>query len=154
MTGKEKCRLLRDIRRKAAEENGIPYDFPECDHQGECTGSCPACESEAEYIANELERLKDEGNDVRIEGIYTLPPQTEADPISFQKEHRTMGISAAPTPIPKKKKKKKGLFSLFKKKRPKTYQLMGDVPYMEPPTESIDASVMGKYTLDRKEEDK
>ena len=58
MTGKEKCRLLKDIRKKTAEENGIPFETTECGFKGECKGTCPKCEAELKYINEQLERKR------------------------------------------------------------------------------------------------
>ena len=46
MLGKKKCRILKEIRQKIADENDIPYVTHECKFQGECEGTCPRCESE------------------------------------------------------------------------------------------------------------
>ena len=46
MSGKEKCRILKEIRRRIAEENDIALVTRECSYQGECRGSCPRCEAE------------------------------------------------------------------------------------------------------------
>ena len=39
MLGKEKCRILKEIRQKIADENDIPYVTHECKYQGECKGT-------------------------------------------------------------------------------------------------------------------
>ena len=54
MRGKEKCRILRQIRQRIADENDIPYVTRECSFQGECRGSCPRCESELRYLESQL----------------------------------------------------------------------------------------------------
>ena len=42
MTGKEKCNLLRQIRKEIAESNDIVYLTTECDYTGnDCPGTCP-----------------------------------------------------------------------------------------------------------------
>ena len=46
MTGKEKCKLLKAIRREIAETNGIVYLTSECTFEGECKGTCPKCDAE------------------------------------------------------------------------------------------------------------
>lgn len=52
-----KCRTLKEIRKRIADANGIDYTPAECPHEKEClTGTCPACEAEAEYIEKELEK--------------------------------------------------------------------------------------------------
>ena len=45
MFGKEKCRILKEIRQKIADENEIPYVTQECHHQGNCSGTCPRCDA-------------------------------------------------------------------------------------------------------------
>ena len=37
MNGKSKCKILKDIRRKIAEENDIAYVTSECKYQGDCS---------------------------------------------------------------------------------------------------------------------
>ena len=54
MPGKEKCRILKQIRQRIAEENDIPYVTRECTFRGECKGTCPRCESELRYLEREL----------------------------------------------------------------------------------------------------
>ena len=54
MLGKQKCRILKEIRQKIADENDIPYVTRECSFQGECRGSCPRCESELRYLESQL----------------------------------------------------------------------------------------------------
>lgn len=45
--GKEICGILKDIRRRIAEANGIEYVAAECRYEGDCSGTCPRCEAEA-----------------------------------------------------------------------------------------------------------
>ena len=52
MTGKEKCAILREIRKLIASENGIPYEFKECTHEGDCKGYCKKCDEEIKYIGD------------------------------------------------------------------------------------------------------
>jgi len=54
MSGKQKCRILKEIRQRIAEENDIPYVTRECHFQGECRGTCPRCESELRYLEEQL----------------------------------------------------------------------------------------------------
>ena len=46
MNGKSKCKILKEIRKRIAEENDIAYVTSECQYQGECSGTCPKCEAE------------------------------------------------------------------------------------------------------------
>ena len=54
MRDKDKCKILKEIRQRIADENDIPYVTRECSYQGECTGTCPRCESELRYLDQQL----------------------------------------------------------------------------------------------------
>ena len=69
MTGKEKCSLLREIRREIAETNGIDYPASECTVEGECTGTCPKCDAEIRYLDREINRLIASGKQVTLAGL-------------------------------------------------------------------------------------
>lgn len=69
MNGKSKCRLLKDIRSKIAEENGIEYHTTECGFQGECRGTCPKCDAELKYLEREIEKRRSIGKRVAVAGI-------------------------------------------------------------------------------------
>ena len=69
MFGKEKCRILKEIRQRIADENDIPYVTRECGYQGECKGTCPRCESELQYLERELARRKSLGKRVSVAAL-------------------------------------------------------------------------------------
>lgn len=69
MKGKEKCKILKEIRQKIADENGIEYITSECKHIGDCKGTCPKCESEVRYLERELEKKRMIGKRIAIVGI-------------------------------------------------------------------------------------
>ena len=54
MTGRSKCKILREIRRWIAEENDIPFVTRDCAYQGSYSGTCPRCESELRYLERQL----------------------------------------------------------------------------------------------------
>ena len=54
MLGKQKCKILKEIRQRIADENDIPYITKECSFQGDCSGTCPRCESELRYLESQL----------------------------------------------------------------------------------------------------
>ena len=58
MQGKKKCKLLREIRQKIANENDIPLVTEECRYKGDCKGTCPKCESELRYLEQQLEKRR------------------------------------------------------------------------------------------------
>ena len=71
MLGKAKCKILKDIRQKIADENDIPYVTRECTYQGDCSGTCPRCESELRYLERELEARQRLGKQVAVTALCT-----------------------------------------------------------------------------------
>ena len=69
MNGKEKCEQLKEIRKRIADANGIPYKTKSCTHEDDCLGTCPACEAEVNYLERELEKKRKRGEKVIINGI-------------------------------------------------------------------------------------
>ncbi len=56
--GKKICEQLKQIRLDIARENGIEYTPCECNHKGDCAGTCPACDSELRYLEREISRKR------------------------------------------------------------------------------------------------
>lgn len=110
MTGKEKCELLRQIRRKVAEANEITMTFPPCPHADGCTrGTCPMCDKEARELAAVLSNMQASGLPVRMQGLlnnadFLATNSTDPEEDSFSPSSRidqerrfvTMGIVAPP----------------------------------------------------------
>ena len=69
MTGKDKCKILRDIRRRIAEENDIELVTKECEHKGSCRGTCPRCEAELRYLERALARRRALGKRVTVAAL-------------------------------------------------------------------------------------
>lgn len=69
MNGKSKCKILKQIRKEIAKQNDIEYVTSECKFQGECTGTCPKCESEVRYLEQELSKRRAAGKTVAVVGI-------------------------------------------------------------------------------------
>ncbi len=69
MNGKERCRILKEIRKKIAEENDIALITGECRHKGDCPGTCPKCEAELRYLEKELEERRKKGLRAAVAGI-------------------------------------------------------------------------------------
>ena len=81
--GKSTCKLLKDIRQQIADANGISYQPKECHYEGECAGTCPACEEEIRYLERELKARKGNGFGMKVAGIAagicaTVMPMTAA----------------------------------------------------------------------------
>ena len=73
MTGKEKCEVLKRLRKLTAQKYGIEYEPAECDFQEDCNGYCEKCDSDAQYIESELVRMEAEGKLKRDPiGNYTV----------------------------------------------------------------------------------
>ena len=69
MNGKNRCRILKDIRKKIALENDIEYVTTECKYKGDCLGTCPKCESEVRYLEAELAKKRSLGQKIALAGI-------------------------------------------------------------------------------------
>ena len=72
MTGKDKCKILKDIRRKVAEENDIELVISECKYKGDCRGTCPKCESELVELENQLRRKQEAGKAIAVAAVFAL----------------------------------------------------------------------------------
>ena len=69
MKGKNKCKILKEIRQRIADENDIPYVTRECTYQGDCAGTCPKCEAELRYLEQELEKRRRLGKSVAVAAL-------------------------------------------------------------------------------------
>lgn len=67
--GKNRCKYLKEVRQKIADENGIPLPQRECTFKGECSGTCPFCEAELHYLETELQKRRKLGKAVAVAGI-------------------------------------------------------------------------------------
>ena len=81
--GKSTCKLLKNIRQQIADANGISYQPKECHYEGDCAGTCPACEEEIRYLERELKARKGNGFGMKVAGIAagicaTVMPMTAA----------------------------------------------------------------------------
>lgn len=53
--GKEKCEMLKRIRKDVAERYGLDYSPSECTHKSDCSGTCPKCDSELQELQRQLD---------------------------------------------------------------------------------------------------
>ena len=82
MLGKNKCKILKEIRQKIADENDIPFVTKECSFQGECKGTCPRCESELRYLEKQLALRASLGKRVAVAALcagMTMGTSAQAD---------------------------------------------------------------------------
>lgn len=77
MNGKEKCKLLKEIREEIARENNIEFESEECTFEGDCSGTCPKCEEELRYLENEIDK-----KDGKTRAIFKLDKSKDTDEIS------------------------------------------------------------------------
>ncbi len=139
MTGKNKCKILKDIRRQIAQNNDIELIIEECTYKGECRGTCPRCEAELRYLEAELLKRKNAGKNIAVAGLAALlltstacspdtprshTASTDSTSPSFSSEGPTMGE----TPV---------IVSEPSDKSDSGYELEGDVAYpsSDPETE-------------------
>ena len=69
MKGKDICKRLKDIRLSIAEANEIEYTPAQCDHKGDCGGTCPQCEKEVRYLEQQLLRRNAIGKAAMVAGL-------------------------------------------------------------------------------------
>lgn len=69
--GKDVCEELKRVRKQIADTNEIDYNPHPCTHEGDCMGTCPACEQEVRYLSQQLDRRRSLGKAVSIVGIAT-----------------------------------------------------------------------------------
>ncbi len=151
MNGKQKCKVLKEIRRQIAAENDISYVTAECRHKGDCLGTCPRCEAEVRYLEEQLRLRQRSGKAVAVAGIAAaimvtasgcdladiLHPVTGGAPLppSSSYEEQVDGQMIAPTDS-----------SGIPTKMESTEPLMGDL--LPPPEETVptDMPLMGEPT--------
>ena len=53
---KDKCEILKKIRKYVAKKYGLDYKPSECTHEGSCMGSCLKCDEELYALQKQLEK--------------------------------------------------------------------------------------------------
>ena len=67
--GKNICAALKQVRKRVADTNGIVYTPKECHFEGDCNGTCPACEAEVRYLEHQLSLLRKAGKAATVMGV-------------------------------------------------------------------------------------
>ncbi len=67
--GKNICKQLKEVRRRIALENDIPLEIEECTYTGECSGTCPRCEAEVQYLEKSLAERISLGKVATVAGL-------------------------------------------------------------------------------------
>ena len=94
MLGKKKCRILKEIRQRIADENEIPYVTRDCGFQGECKGTCPRCESELRYLEQQLALRESLGKRVTLAATCAGMALSTAGCTTFLSPKETVGTDS------------------------------------------------------------
>lgn len=87
--GKHICETLKGIRKEIAQANDIDYTPIECSHNGDCAGTCPACESEMRWLERQLRLRHSLGKAVIVAGLsLTLSGVATASPSPVPSERK------------------------------------------------------------------
>ncbi len=79
LPGHDKCEKLREIRKMIAEINEIDFEPAVCHHNGPCSGTCPVCDKEVEYLDKKLQEKKERGEEVILTGLSIDVNDVESD---------------------------------------------------------------------------
>ncbi len=90
--GKKICNSLRNIRRKIAEANDIPFETTDCHNTEPCRGTCPVCDSELEYLNKKIEEKVLNGEEVNLLGLGEDEIQFSGCDIDPLMRHMTRGM--------------------------------------------------------------
>ena len=140
--GKEKCKILREIRIKIAKENNIPFNTKECDFKGECMGTCPKCDSELVYLQNEINKRSSMGKVIALSAsmaislsacgtseVGDIPQDFPTDTTNYANSETN--TDEMPT-----------ISSPYAIEKTKNEDLEGDVPYSPKPTQETIANYL------------
>ena len=98
--GKSTCKVLKEVRRKVADANGISLEERECTHKGDCAGTCPYCEAEVRYLERELSKRKSLGKAVAVAGIalsaVTMAGCATSEPMNATSDNNPPKTSGRP----------------------------------------------------------
>ena len=126
MSGKQKCKMLKEIRQRIADENDIPYVTRECTHQGECAGTCPRCESELRYLEEQLALRTSLGKRVAVAALCAGMMVTASGCAVLEQMANNSGIGTLSG----------AMVYVETKPAPQPEELMGDMVYL--PLEETD----------------
>lgn len=94
--GKQRCKILKEIRRQIAENNNIEFVTSECHHKGDCLGTCPKCEAELRYLERELDKRVRLGTAVTVAGLAITVTATSITATSCANPLADIGIQGEP----------------------------------------------------------
>ena len=145
MKGKDRCKILKDIRKRIADENDIEFITSECKHKGDCLGTCPKCESELRYLERELEKRRAVGKKVTVAGLALSVTLATSSCVPDLFSQPTAGKL-----MPPESSEETHLAPLDgETEAPQVETLMGDVPPDH--TEETDISLAGVLPIETEE---
>lgn len=84
MTGKEKCKYLKTLRAAVANAYNIEgFEYKDCDFVEECSGTCPACDAEAQLLYQKLQEL---GHELDVEALKSSELDLKIDESNRNKQ--------------------------------------------------------------------
>ncbi len=98
--GKRICRTLKELRKRIADANDIPYEIEECPHKGDCPGTCPICESEVHYLMDAIDKRDIEGKPVIVEGLMSEEELRKVFAIDPTADHNPGDYETDGLPVP------------------------------------------------------
>lgn len=66
MEGKTKCKILKGIRQRIADINGVEYEPHPCTNVGNCMGTCTMCDKELVWLEMQLNDKVEKGQRVYV----------------------------------------------------------------------------------------
>ena len=85
--GRAICKTLKELRKRIADANGIPFEIEECTYQNSCKGTCPKCDSEMKYLQEAIDERKRQGYPVILTEL--MSEAELLDNISSQQNQNT-----------------------------------------------------------------
>ena len=119
--GKRICSTLKELRKRIADANEIPFEIEACSHKGDCPGTCPKCEAEVRYLMNAIDKREQQGKPVVIEGLMNeeeLRKVFSIEPVCVEKFEEPEHLELAGMPAPETSETPMGDME----------ELMGNVP--------------------------
>lgn len=69
MNGKERCDFHKKIRAQIAAANNIDFTPHECTYEGDCSGTCHACDAEAQRLNTLIKEKESKGEHVIVNSL-------------------------------------------------------------------------------------
>lgn len=137
MKGKERCRILKEIRQRIADENEIPFVTAECQHKGDCLGTCPKCEAELAYLEREVNRRRTLGKAVTVIGLAVVTAVSGGCTMVMDLLMKGGATTGSPVEMPPSATESHGGTAFpagnAEDCQGEPAELMGDVAYLPPP---------------------